>query len=35
MDLEFIKESIQQLINNGDITMEDIIIMLSEIIKGE
>lgn len=33
MNLEFIKEEIQKLLNAGEITMSDIIIMLSQIIK--
>lgn len=35
MNLEFIKEEIQRLLDNGNINMEDIILMLSEIIRGE
>lgn len=35
MNLELIKEEIQRLLDNGNINMEDIILMLSEIIRGE
>lgn len=35
MNLELIKEEMQRLLDNGNINMEDIILMLSEIIRGE